>query len=237
LLPIYDEQPTRRRPWVTFGLILACSATFLWQLSLSEIELERAVFALGMIPSVLIGPNSLPAEVRLVPSGFTLLSSMFLHGGWLHLGGNMLYLWIFGNNVEDSMGHTRFLVFYLICGALAALVQAYGAPISNIPMIGASGAVAGTLGAYLLLHPRARILTFVFLGIFWTFIRLPALIVLGGWIAIQVVNAFGTEAGTGGVAWLAHVGGFLSGLLLIGVFKDRAVKLFGGSRRGPWRRG
>ena len=144
---------------------------------------------------------------------------------------------IFGNNVEDSMGHVRFLLFYLICGALAALVQAYAAPISNIPMIGASGAVAGILGAYLLLHPRARILTFLFLGIFWTFIRLPALIVLGGWIVIQIVNAFGTQPGTGGVAWLAHVGGFLSGILLIGVFKGRTVQLFGGSRQGPWRSG
>ena len=237
MLPLYDDQPTRIRPWVTVGLILACSVTFLWQFSLSETDLERAIFALGVIPSVLIGPNSLPTEIRSVPDGFTLLSSMFLHGGWLHLGGNMLYLWIFGNNVEDSMGHVRFLLFYLICGALAALVQAYAAPISNIPMIGASGAVAGILGAYLLLHPRARILTFIFLGIFWTFVRLPALIVLGGWIVIQIVNAFGAQPGTGGVAWLAHVGGFLSGILLIGVFKGRTVQLFGGSRQGPWRSG
>ena len=132
------------------------------------------------------------------------------------------------------MGHLRFLIFYLVCGAVAALLQAYSAPMSNIPMIGASGAVAGTLGAYLLLHPRARILTFVFLGIFWTFIRLPAVIVLGGWIVIQIVNAIGVQPGTGGVAWLAHVGGFLSGVMLIGVFKRRTVRLFSGPRQGPW---
>ena len=132
------------------------------------------------------------------------------------------------------MGHLRFLIFYLVCGTVAALLQAYSAPMSNIPMIGASGAVAGTLGAYLLLHPRARILTFVFLGIFWTFIRLPAVIVLGGWIVIQIVNAIGVQPGTGGVAWLAHVGGFLSGVMLIGVFKRRTVRLFLGPRQGPW---
>ena len=234
MLPLHDDQPTRIRPMVTVGLIVVCSVVFLWQLSLSEAGFERAIFSLGMIPSVLIGPLALPPEAKLVPNALTVLSSMFLHGGWLHLLGNMLYLWIFGNNVEDSMGHLRFLIFYLVCGAVAALLQAYSAPMSNIPMIGASGAVAGTLGAYLLLHPRARILTFVFLGIFWTFIRLPAVIVLGGWIVIQIVNAIGVQPGTGGVAWLAHVGGFLSGVMLIGVFKRRTVRLFLGPRQGPW---
>jgi len=234
MLPLHDDQPTRIRPMVTVGLIVVCSVIFLWQLSLSEADFERAIFSLGMIPSVLIGPLALPPEAKLVPNALTVLSSMFLHGGWLHLLGNMLYLWIFGNNVEDSMGHLRFLIFYLVCGAVAALLQAYSAPMSNIPMIGASGAVAGTLGAYLLLHPRARILTFVFLGIFWTFIRLPAVIVLGGWIVIQIVNAIGVQPGTGGVAWLAHVGGFLSGVMLIGVFKRRTVRLFLGPRQGPW---
>ena len=234
MLPLHDDQPTRLRPWVTVSIIICCLATFLWQLSLSETDFDRAVFSLGMIPSVLIGPHFLPTELWVVPSIFTVITSMFLHGGWLHLLGNMLYLWIFGNNVEDSMGHARFLAFYLICGACAALAQAYAAPMSDVPMIGASGAVAGTLGAYLLLHPRARILTFVFLGIFWTFIRLPAVVVLGGWIALQFVNAIGTQPDTSGVAWLAHIGGFLSGIMLIGVFKYRTVKFFGRSRSGPW---
>ena len=113
---------------VTVGLIVVCSVIFLWQLSLSEADFERAIFSLGMIPSVLIGPLALPPEAKLVPKALTVLSSMFLHGGWLHLLGNMLYLWIFGNNVEDSMGHLRFLIFYLVCGLVAALLQAYSAP-------------------------------------------------------------------------------------------------------------
>ena len=134
------------------------------------------------------------------------------------------------------MGHGMFVVFYLLCGSLAALVQVFSDPTSNIPMVGASGAVAGTLGAYLLLHPRARILTFVFLGIFWTFIRLPAGIVLLGWIALQAINAISTQAGTGGVAWMAHIGGFIAGATLIGLFKFRSVPFFGVSQQGPWRK-
>ena len=191
---------------------------------------------LGLIPSVMFGSNVLPDSLQFLPMRLAVVSHMFLHGGWMHLGSNMLYLWIFGNNVEDAMGHLRFFIFYLLCGAIAGLTQALAAPMSDIPMIGASGAVAGTLGAYLLLHPRARILTFVFLGVFWTFIRLPAGIVLLGWIALQAFNALSTQAGTGGVAWMAHIGGFFAGAMLIGLFKFRSVPFFGASRQGPWRK-
>lgn len=236
MIPFYDDQPTRIKPWATIALIVICCFVFLWQKTLSSFGFGQTIVGLGLTPSTLAGFSALPDRLTLVPPEFTVLTSMFLHGGWLHLGGNMLYLWIFGNNVEDSMGHGMFVVFYLLCGSLAALVQVFSDPTSNIPMVGASGAVAGTLGAYLLLHPRARILTFVFLGIFWTFIRLPALVVLLGWIALQIFNALGTQPGTGGVAWLAHVGGFFSGAILIGLFKYRSVSFFNASRKGPWGR-
>jgi membrane associated rhomboid family serine protease len=151
----------------------------------------------------------------------------------MHLIGNMLYLWIFGNNIEDAMGHWRFLLFYLLCGAAAALAQVLQDPASEIPMIGASGAIAGVLGAYLLLYPRARVLVLVFLGFFVTTLRLPALLVLGLWFVLQFLNAAAAGETGGGVAWWAHIGGFVAGLGLILVFRDRRVALFGG-RRGPW---
>jgi membrane associated rhomboid family serine protease len=168
---------------------------------------------------------------------------MFMHGGWLHLGFNMLFLWIFGDNVEDSMGHARFLAFYLACGVAAALAQALVNPSSTIPMIGASGAISGVLGAYLLLHPRATVRTVIFLGIFVTMMHLPALIVLGLWFLMQLVSAAFSTSGEAGVAFWAHVGGFVAGLALVPFFKKRTVKLFQPAhyrpfqierRRGPW---
>jgi membrane associated rhomboid family serine protease len=161
----------------------------------------------------------------------TIFTSMFLHGGWLHVGGNMLYLWIFGKNVEDSMGHGRFLAFYLLCGMAAAATQYLSNPASAIPMIGASGAVSGTLGAYVLLHPHAKIWTLVIFGFFVRTIPVPAFVVLGFWVVLQIANSLLTFArsDTGGVAFLAHVGGFICGLLLIGVFRRSEVR-----RRRRW---
>jgi membrane associated rhomboid family serine protease len=150
---------------------------------------------------------------------------MFLHGGLFHVGGNMLYLWIFGNNVEDSLGHARFAVFYLLAGVAAALAQTAVNPSSAIPMVGASGAVSGVLGAYLLLFPYARVLVLFMIGFFWRFLYVPALIVLGFWIVVQFLNGLvsvaATGGDTGGVAWFAHIGGFLAGLALLFVFRPR----------------
>jgi membrane associated rhomboid family serine protease len=168
---------------------------------------------------------------------------MFMHGGWLHLGFNMLFLWIFGDNVEDSMGHGRYLVFYLLCGTAAALAQALVNPDSTIPMVGASGAISGVLGAYLLLHPNATVRTVVFLGVFVTMMHLPALVVLGLWFLMQLANAALSSSGAPGVAFWAHVGGFIAGMALVPLFKKRGVVLFQPSRyrpfqierrRGPW---
>jgi membrane associated rhomboid family serine protease len=173
---------------------------------------------------------NLPPDLELVPPSVTILTSMFMHGGWMHLIGNMLYLWIFGDNVEDSMGHGRFIVFYLLCGVAAALAQAIPEPNSQIPMVGASGAISGVLGAYLLLHPHARVLVAVPFGFILHTMRLPAGIVLALWFGLQLFSNLMTQPGEGGVAFRAHIGGFVAGMLLVGIFKKRHIRLFAPAR-------
>jgi membrane associated rhomboid family serine protease len=225
LIPLKDDNPTRSVPVVSYGIIGLCVLVFLWQMSLGPREGQAAVYALGLIPTVLLQGTSLPPEIAIVPPVATIFTSMFLHGGWLHLIGNMLYMWIFADNIEDSMGHGRFLVFYLLCGVAAAMAQALPAPASEIPMVGASGAISGVLGAYLLLHPRAHVLVLVPLGFFSQVMRLPALLVLGLWFVLQLISEVGAPEGAG-VAFRAHIGGFLAGMLLIPLFKGRRVQLF-----------
>jgi membrane associated rhomboid family serine protease len=151
---------------------------------------------------------------------------MFLHGGWMHLIGNMLYLWIFGNNVEDAMGHVRFVIFYLLCGVAAVFAQALPDATSTIPMIGASGAISGVLGAYLLLYPRAHVLVAIPLGFYMRTMYLPAMVVLGFWFVLQLINSALADPGQGGVAFGAHIGGFVAGMVLLPLFKHRNVRLF-----------
>lgn len=229
-LPIADDNPTRRTPFVTWTMMGLCIAVFLWQQSLGPMEQRAALYSYGVVPSVLFGIKTLPPELDAIPAWLSVVSSMFMHGGWLHLGGNMLYLWIFGNNVEDSMGHGRFLVFYLLCGALAALAQSVPAPESVIPMVGASGAIAGVLGAYLLLHPKANVKVFLWIIIIFRIINVPAMVVLGGWFVMQFISGASAPIDQGGVAFLAHIGGFVAGSVLILVFRQRGVPLFAGSR-------
>ena len=239
MIPLHDDNPTEIRPWVTIGIIATCIVVFLWQISQLTEEFNLIAYRLGFIPSVLWGENSLPPEIVLVSAELSIVTSMFLHGSWMHLGGNMLYLWIFGNNVEDAMGHVRFAIFYLACGAAAALAQAAQDPSSTIPMIGASGAIGGILGAYLLLHPHARILVVVPFG-FLIPLRIPAFIVLGAWFVFQfIATASSTgDDGGGGVAYWAHIGGFAAGLVLVLVLKRRDVPLFDRGKaptaRGRW---
>lgn len=225
MIPLHDDNPTDIFPYLTVTFIVACVVVFFWQLSLGP-EGQKAVYALGVIPASLLQGKSLPPDLYLIPAELTLLTSMFLHGGWMHLIGNMLFLWIFGNNVEDAMGHSRYIVFYIICGFAAAFAQALPNPESVTPMIGASGAISGVLGAYLLLHPRARILVAIPIGIFIHTMKLPAMAVLGFWFVLQLINTLLTGTGSGGVAWGAHVGGFVAGVLLIPIFKYRRVRLF-----------
>ncbi len=232
MIPLRDDNPTSITPYVTYAIIAAAVLAFLWQVSLGEKGFEAAVVALGVIPATLLGGESLPPSLYLVPPTATLFTSMFLHGGLLHLAGNMLYLWIFGNNVEDSMGHVRFVIFYVLCGLAAAFAQALPNPDSAIPMIGASGAISGVLGAYLLLFPRAHVLVLIPLGFFAHMVRLPAMVVLGFWFVLQLISSALADSGQGGVAFGAHVGGFVAGMALIPIFKHRRVRLFSPPHRG-----
>ncbi len=247
-VPLNDENPRTwiRYHFVTMILIAACILAFLWQIGLAGRDHELAFFRYGVIPAVLWGNAVLPAEAAAIPAAATLVTSMFLHGGWLHLIGNMLFLWVFGDNVEDAMGHRRFVVFYFLCGAIAGLAHAGSDPASTIPTVGASGAVAGVLGAYFVLHPRVGVWGLLF-GIIP--IRLPTVIVLGSWIGLEVLNALTSSARDAGIAWWAHIGGFLAGAALIFVFKLPHVPLWDSrpgarirrpiafaARRGPWTR-
>ncbi|WP_303907299.1 rhomboid family intramembrane serine protease [Thiohalomonas denitrificans] len=226
MIPLRDDNPTRRPAVVTVSIIVACVVVFVWHFSLSEHGRQALVYSLGFIPATLFGDRQLPPELHLIPAEMTLFTSLFLHGGLLHLVGNMLYLWIFGNNVEDAMGHGRFILFYLLCGLAASLAQGLINPGMALPMIGASGAVAGVLGAYLLLHPSARVLVVIPIFIFPYFVYLPAVAVLGIWFLLQFINSLGASPDEPGVAWFAHLGGFIAGMLLIPLFKERNVPLF-----------
>lgn len=231
MIPLHDDNPTELFPIVTIILIASCALIFLWQVSLTLDVQQSIVVSLGVIPATLIGGKQLPPELALIPPSATVLSSMFLHGGWMHMLGNMLYLWIFGNNVEDAMGHWRFVFFYLLCGLAAALAQSIPNPESTVPMIGASGAIAGVLGAYLLLHPHARVLVAIPIWVVIHTMRLPAVIVLGFWFLLQLISNVLSGDGGAGVAWGAHVGGFIAGIVLIPLFKRKGIKLFSQATR------
>ncbi len=228
MIPVADDNPTRILPFITWLILAACVGAFFWQLGLDPRAHSMAVHSLGFIPAVFFGQATLPPSLEVVPVWATLVTSMFLHGGWMHLISNMLYLWVFANNVEDAMGHWRFVVFYLLCGIVAALAHGLPAPDSQIPMIGASGAISGVLGAYLLLHPFSRITVIIPLGFIIYPVRLPAGIVLMVWFVFQLISSATVDPGEPGVAFLAHVGGFVAGVLLIPFFKFRRVRLFQG---------
>ena len=229
MIPLHDDNPTELTPVVTIASIVACVLVFLYQISL-PIDLDNSfVFQYGAIPALLFGQANLQGMVMASPAYATLFTSMFLHGDWMHLIGNMLYLWVFGHNIEDVMGHAKYVFFYLTCGILATLSQALTDPSATVPMIGASGAISGVLGAYLLLFPRARILVLIpVLGI----TKVAAGFVLGLWFVMQLFSE-GMSIGStgGGVAFFAHIGGFLAGMALIGLFKRRNVPFVGLSPR------
>jgi rhomboid family protein len=221
-VPISDDNPTVSPPILTFALIGVCVGAFLWQLGHDE---RVTLYSYGMIPAELFGLWHPPRSYQVLPPAAKMLTSMFLHGGWFHLIGNMLYLWIFGNNVEDVLGRGRYLFLFLACGIAAALAQAFSNPTSHIPMVGASGAIAGVLGAYLLLHPGANVRCFLWIVIFFRIVNVPAWMMLGLWFTMQLVSGLMASPGQPGVAFWAHVGGFVSGLVLVVVLRPSGVAL------------
>lgn len=201
MFPLSDVIPSRTTPFVTVGLIVLNALAFLYELQLPDRELQLFIREYGVVP--------------IDVSPVAVITSMFLHGGWLHFGGNMLYLWIFGDNVEDRLGHVGFLGFYLLCGTVAAGGQIAMSPLSQVPMVGASGAIAGVMGAYFILYPHSRVLTAVFLVFFLELIEIPALFFLGIWFLMQLfsgVGSIGAHAAQGGVAFWAHIAGFVTGV-------------------------
>jgi membrane associated rhomboid family serine protease len=218
VIPFKDDNPTRTFPYVTIIIIGLNVAVFLME-TLSPESSQQIVYSYGAIPYAITHFRS----NQPIPPVLTIFTSMFMHGGILHIAGNMLYFWIFGNNIEDELGHVRFIVFYLFCGVVAAYSYALTAPSSTVPMIGASGAISGILGAYLLLFPKARVHTLIFFGIFIQIVQVPALIVIGFWAIIQLVSGLFTEGmqSQGGIAWFAHVGGFITGLATIKLWLPR----------------
>ncbi|MSR65153.1 MAG: rhomboid family intramembrane serine protease [Verrucomicrobiae bacterium] len=226
MIPLRDHNPTRTVPFVTVTLIIANAAVFLYQMDLwahSERAMTRFIYSMSMVPTEVTHDFG-PAVAR------SIFTSMFIHGGFFHIAGNMLYLWVFGNNVEDSMGHSRFIVFYLLCGVAAATGHVLVSPDSTVPTMGASGAISGVLGAYLLLFPRARIDTWI--PVWWLFlttIEVRAFFFLFFWFLLQVISGLPDlefSAAKSGVAWWAHIGGFVAGAVLIPIFKQRNVRLW-----------
>lgn len=233
MVPLRDDNPAQLRPYVTYGLIALNIVIFLYEASLAPEQLQGFFRVAALVPCELSG-SCVSTTSQMIPEWLTLITSQFLHGGFLHLAGNMLFLWIFGNNVEDKLGHIKYLIFYLACGVLAALTQWYFSMGSQIPSLGASGAIAGVMGAYILRFPRAQILTLVPLGPFITFPRIPAFFFLGIWFVQQALygvasldapSQIGMESG--GIAYWAHAGGFVFGAVLgpiLGLFGDTPTR-------------
>ena len=241
MIPLKDDNPIKGKnsPIVTYGIIFFCVAIFLSQMSLSESELRDFTYSYGLIPSVLMGIDHLPNDLFKISPVGTIFTSMFMHGSWMHLIGNMLYLWIFADNIEDDLGTLNFVIFYFVSGVGAAMAQVAMDINSQIPMIGASGAIGGVLGAYLINYPNARVLVLIPFGFFSQLLKIRAMYVLGFWFVLQFINSFMSSSSGGGVAYAAHIGGFISGIILIlffnrknkkKIYKDKNKKI----NRGPW---
>lgn len=233
MFPINDDNPTNRTAYVTYTLVVLNVLVFIYELSLTPPQLERFFQLYAVVPRELTANFTGIIVNQPIPEPLTLITSQFLHGGWAHIFGNMLFLWIFGNNIEDQLGHLKYLIFYLACGALAALSQWFFSTQSAIPSLGASGAIAGVLGAYILRFPHAKVRTLIFLGPFITFPAIPAIFFLGIWFfqqalygvaSLNVPSNIGMEKG--GVAYFAHIGGFVFGAILgplLGLFSSKST--------------
>ena len=227
MIPLKDDNPTSGKPIVTYFLIGLCVLVFLIQLGSETYRTGQLFYSYGLIPSVLMGHNQLPEDIYVVPAYLTILTSMFMHGGFMHIIGNMLYMWIFADNIEDDLGPKKFVVFYILSGIGAAMTQVLIDTHSQIPMVGASGAIGGVLGAYLINHPNARVLVLIPFGFFSQLIKIRALYVLGFWFILQFISS------GGGVAYAAHIGGFVTGLILI-LFFNKKTRKRNKVIKGPW---
>jgi len=235
LIPIGDDDSGVQRPHlVVAALLLANLAAFIYEITRPEGQLSRFILAWGARPAEITQMTDLPPEIG-PPVFVTLITSMFLHGGFLHIGANMLFLWVFGDNIEDAMGHVRFLLFYLICGVAGGLAEIFIDSSSTVPIIGASGAISGVMGAYLVLFPRGMIRVATLIVIIPLIFRLPAVIVIGFWFVVQAMSGFASldvESAQGGTAFFAHIGGFLAGVILVWLFADhRSVRRQNAARR------
>lgn len=231
MIPLKDDNPTNKKPTVTYFFIGLCILVFLMELSSLSYKTGELFYSFGLIPSVLMGYNQLPQDLYVIPSYLTIFSSMFMHGGFMHLAGNMLYMYIFADNIEDSLGKKKFIIFYFLSGVGAAMSQVLVDTSSQVPMVGASGAIGGILGAYLINHPKAKVLVLIPFGFFSQLIKIKALYVLGFWFILQFINSSIQSPGGGGVAYAAHIGGFVSGIILILFFNKKSKKI---NKKGPW---
>ena len=227
MIPLKDDNPTSSKPIVTYFLIGLCVLIFLIQLGSDSYKTGKLFYSYGLIPSVLMGHNQLPIDLYVIPAAATIFSSMFMHGGFMHILGNMLYMWIFADNIEEDLGKITFTIFYFLSGIGAAMTQVFVDTQSQIPMVGASGAIGGVLGAYLISHPKARVLVLIPFGFFSQLIKIRALYVLGFWFILQFISQ------GGGVAYAAHIGGFISGMILI-LFFNKGYKRKRKIIKGPW---
>ena len=243
MIPLKDENSTLSTPILSYTIIGICILVFLIQISSPGFENGSLFYSYGVVPASLLGTESLPNDLNKIDPYLTLITSMFMHGGFMHLIGNMLYMWIFADNIEDDLGKTKFIIFYLAAGAAAALTQVYLNVNSTVPMVGASGAISGVLGAYLIRYPRNKVLVLIPLGIFTQLLKIPALFVLGFWFILQFVSSAGSSSEGGGVAYGAHIGGFVFGAAVMFFFGNflipkkaffKALNEKDGKKKNPW---
>lgn len=236
MIPLKDDNPTSSKPIITYCLIIICIFVFLIELASPSYRTGEFFYSYGLIPSVLLGKLKLASSMYVIPAYLTIITSMFVHGGFMHLIGNMLYMWIFADNIEDSLGKVKFLIFYILCGIGAAMAQVFTDTNSQIPMVGASGAIGGVLGAYLVNYPKAKILVLIPFGFFSQIIKIKALYVLFFWFILQFINSALTNSNGGGVAYAAHIGGFISGVILI-LFLNKKNKNKSKNKtiKNPWK--
>ena len=223
MIPLKDDNPTSSTPYIAYTVLIICIIVFILEIASPNYVTGTLFYSWGFVPAALLHDFPLPEEAYRIHPVMTIFTSMFMHGGFMHIIGNMLYLWIFADNIEDDIGHTKFLIFYLMSGVAAALTQAYLDPESTIPMVGASGAIGGVLGAYIVNYPKAKVLVLIPLGIIYQTFRIPAVFVLGIWFVMQFVNSSLSGSSGGGIAYGAHIGGFIFGAISI-LFFNRGVK-------------